>query len=166
MHIGEKELNRLISYAEGLGLIVIWKGVKELETPAQLVFTEPPTIELKKYKRVSYKQLILDMLHELGHYHDWINNGRRTPSEVFAKNHSELTKSEREIVYKDEKKATLIATSLAKHLDLKYPKLELVRANSAYDRWYYKRFYITGKEPSPKDRIEKYNKIKQKYGIN
>lgn len=163
MHIAEREFNRLISYAEGLGINVVWRQPGELDVPAQLLFTDPPTMELTVYKKINYTDRILDILHELGHYHDWLNNGKREPGKVFSKEHNELNRSEREVVYNDEKKATFLSIVIAKQLEIKYPKFNRIRAAAAYDRWYYRKFLTTGKPPTKKERKPKYKQIQAKY---
>lgn len=163
MHISQKEFERLVKYAEGLGIRVIYKEDNDSEYEARFIFTDPPTIELVLGKKNTTKKLILAMLHELGHYHDWVNGGKREPSYVFAKEHSELNLTERKVVYESERKATILAIKTAEYLELKFPKMNRIKLESAYDRWMYRYFVKTGEFPSKQEQRKKQRELNRKY---
>lgn len=162
--LAEKELQRLISYTEGLGLnVVINPEYSHGDTPAQFIYSNPPTIELCINHRVNKVDIILALLHELGHYYDWLNTGKREPSDIFAKDDTQLSKTERKIVYYNEKKATILAISLAKKLNIRYPKIWRIKADAAYDRWFYRYLVNHDKQPSTKERMTKDKQLRDKY---
>lgn len=162
-HIATREFDRLVKYAEGLGIQVIYKYDSKSKYAAQFIFTDPPTIELVINKRHATTDLILAMLHELGHYHDWVNTGKREPSVIYAKEHSELNLTERKILYQTERKATILAIKTAEHLEIKFPKMWRIKQESAYDRWFYRYYVKTGEYPDKKMYKKKQKDLYRKY---
>lgn len=168
MHIAQKEYNRLISYINGLGITIVYKDFISGESPAELELDEVSTIKIALVTKVfTYTDAILALLHELGHYQDWVNTGKRTPSDIFTREPSELNMTERKVVYESERKATVLSIKIAEQLELKYPATWRIKAEAAYDRWMYRAFVNTGKYPDMKTRKKKDKQLKVKYkGLN
>lgn len=162
MGIRQKELKRVEKYAQGLGIKITYKkqGPKDPEADWALDGSEI-TVYLRN--RQSTTQIILDIIHELGHHMFWVYKNRTIPISLDqALGKEKPTKKEREAIYQDELNGAAYHLLIYKELGLKIPqwKVEVERDLSLE---MYKFFYKTGDFPKTKWKKEKKKELVNKY---
>jgi hypothetical protein len=121
MGIREKELERMIKYAEGLGIKVSFIPSSEDGTEAQWEMSGKE-IKIFTKKNQTKLSIILSLLHELGHHLDFVYNKRRHTKKVWDAVHAENpTKSQRRIIYEDELGGAAYHEIIYNELNLKIP---------------------------------------------
>lgn len=150
MGIRDEELHRLKKYAEGLGVKVYFKKyiASEGHGLAEWDMVER-AITIYEYPGVSKTKLILAFLHELGHHLDWIHNGKKElpgTERVFEKlamglmtgKRPDLTKTDREIILREERAGIAYMDVIHKELDLKLAlwKVKLMQTMDLFDYEY------------------------------
>ena len=152
MGIRDEELKRVEKYAQGLGIKISYKKYKRGGDQAAWT-VDGSEIELFLRNSDSKTQIILDLIHELGHHMHWIYNNRKIPIKLdIALGRENPTKKQRQEIYKDEINGAQYHLVIFKELGLKIPewKVELERD---LQLWIYKKFYVTGKWPTKKERL-------------
>lgn len=170
-HLRDKEISRIIKYAEGLGLKVEIKAHKKND-PGATWDRENGTITVYQYKRQSKTDLILVLLHELGHQLDWIYNHDRQVDKVIeaaldaedARQEGDpyLPKEQRYLIYKDECAGIAFMPVIANELGLKIP-LWKVEIEAELDKWSYAYYWENGHMPSPSECKEKRRELRANY---
>jgi hypothetical protein len=172
MGYSQDDLNRLIKYAQGLGLKVTIKDYVPRSRDAGYWDLGGDEITLFKIKGGSVTDLVLVMLHELAHHMSWIYDGRvldprfklAIDKESERKpNDPPIPKLLRKAIYIKEMNDTNYQEAIAFEVGLKIPKwkMELERE---FDIWVYKCFYETGEYPVRNDNIQKRRELRSKYG--
>lgn len=164
MGIRDQELKRVEQYAAGLGIKVKYKkqGPKDPEADWSIDGTEI-TVYLRN--RQSTTQIILDIIHELGHHQHWVYSNRTIPisldNALSKENH---TKKDRLAIYNDELNGAAYHLMIYKELGLKIPqwKVEVERDLSLE---MYKHFYLKGDFPTTRWKNKKKKELVLKYKI-
>lgn len=81
MGIRDREIDRILKYAAGLGIKVEFIARKRGAGAAEWD-NDPPCIRVYGAKHISKVNLICCLLHELGHHMDWIEQKRKVSDEV------------------------------------------------------------------------------------
>lgn len=155
MGIRDKEIERMRKYAQGLGIkVVIRKGNKRCKDGGYWS-SKPPMIEVLCYSNTSKTDIIVILLHELGHHLDWIYKNRKEDknlNQALEKhwNKQKLTRKERYLIRQTEYDGIGYMSVIAHELGLKIPEYK-IKAEMDLDRWTYDYFYETGKFPKIKD---------------
>lgn len=155
MGIRDQEIERLRKYAQGLGIkVVIRKGKKNCKDGGYWS-PDPPTIEVLCYSSTSKTDIIIILLHELGHHLDWVYKNRKDDKKLNRVLHKywmkqTLTKRERKAIRQTEYDGIQYMSVIAHELGLKVPKYK-IKAEMDLDRWTYDYFYKHGKFPTMKD---------------
>lgn len=162
MGIREQELKRVEKYAQGLGIKVSYKkqGPEDPEADWSLDGTEI-TVYLRN--RQSTTQIILDIIHELGHHQHWVYSNRTIPISLDkALLKDKPTKKDREAIYQDELNGAAYQLLIYKELGLKIPqwKVEVERDLSLE---MYKTFYKNGNFPTVRQKNQKKKELILKY---
>lgn len=129
MGIRNEELKRIEKYAEGLGIKITYKKQKHLDPEADWAI-DGSEITVYLRNRQSTTQIILDIIHELGHHHCWVYNNRKTPISLDnALGRDKHNKKDRLAILKDEENGAEYHLMIYKELGLKIPqwKVELER---------------------------------------
>lgn len=129
MGIRNEELKRIEKYAEGLGIKITYKKQKKTDPEADWT-TDGTEITVYLRPRQSITQIILDIIHELGHHQAWVYNNRTTPISLDnALGRDKHNKKDRLAILKDEENGAAYHTMIYKELGLKIPqwKVELER---------------------------------------
>jgi hypothetical protein len=160
----KKELDRIIKYAQSMGISVIFKPRPRNWHKAEWV-TDGSEITIFTSARESYTSKILDLVHELAHHRAFVSKKRKISSyieNVFMKadDTTPLTKTERRIIWKEERDDSKWQEVIYNELNLKIPlyKLYLERDIS---NWVYKQYYVRGKFPTYKELRLKRKELKK-----
>lgn len=167
MGIRDVEIARIKKYAEGLGIKVLMKPY----TPGS-GDGEWDCIERKIIIYVADGQaksdIILALLHELGHHLDWIYKNKEVPEDVIkayerlcegdaSGERLDLSKKDRKIILDEELSGIRYMDIIHKELDLKLP-LWRVKVCQELDIFAYQTLYDTSKFPT----LKQYNNLKKR----
>lgn len=173
MNIRDREIQRLLSYAAGLGLQVIHDDKSESIAAASWALDGS---EITLYTRVkqSKTEIILSLLHELSHMLWFIHEKKRKPDfkldeaitrEMLVENNETdipTPKRLRKKILEIEIAGTQYWKIVYDDTNLKIPywKVEL---SKEFDIWQYEVYYRKGKFPPRKERREKLKLLTEKY---
>lgn len=170
MSFRDKEIQRLVSYAQGLGVKVkityVPKGSKNLDSGYWS--TDGSEIEIIVKINESKTSLILSLIHELGHHLWFVYKKSRKPDLSFNKAleidaRSGVTpKNIRKKILSVEKEGTKYWDVIITDTNIKLPKWK-VEANKFFDIWQYEFYYEHGTFPKRKERSFKYKELTEKY---
>lgn len=172
----DDELKRVVKYAKGLGLSVVFSPYKPGSGTGGEYDGVSKAIYVYQGRHDSKTDMILVLLHELGHHLDFIYKGKRDAlklQEALIKENSRkagdppLARHLRQYIYDCELHGTEFMPQIAKELDLKIP-LWKVEAEAKLDQWVTRTYLVHGKDPLRKaiiaKRRELRNQWKVKYG--
>jgi hypothetical protein len=170
----DKELQRLVQYGKGLGLTVLFKPYKKGSLTGGEYDGIGKEITIYSTSRTSKTDMLLILLHEFGHHLDFIYKGKRDPKKLIEALNKEdarkpndppLARGHRKYIYDCEMAGTAYMPVIAREIDLKIPMWK-VEAEMELDRWIYRIYLQTGKEPKLKEiktkRRELRNKLKER----
>lgn len=170
--IRDKEIERLVHYAKGLGVKVIFSRKKNSEDAAVWALDGTEIIIFTK-SQTSKTDMILSLIHEIGHHIFFIERNRQpdekleeaiTRQDLIEEENSKkpTPKKMRKKIYKVELDSSKWWETIYKDTDLKFPVWKLY-AQKDFDIWIYEFFYKTGNFPKTKERKEKWKTIREKY---
>lgn len=171
--IRDEEIKRLIKYAEGLGLRVVFS--KSRSDDAAAWTTDGSEITIYSKNQGSKTEMVLSLVHELGHQLWYIHEKNRKPDLKFEQaldrqNLYEVdihptppSKALRERIYKIEEASTHYWEVIYKDTGLKFPLWKLKLAMEL-DLWMYGEYVKTGHFPKRKEKKNKKKELKLKYG--
>jgi hypothetical protein len=172
MGIRDNEIERLIKYAEGLGIKLFFKKHKPGSAGATWTVAEDNTVELTLFawKNQSKTQMILNFLHELAHHMAWVYQERSFSSElsrILNKNHdgSPLTKKERYAVFKEERDDSVYRETIAHEIGIKIPTWK-IKVDIELDIFIYYHYYEHDEYPSNAQVKQKRKELNKKYKEN
>lgn len=151
------ELEKLIKYAQGLGLKVIIKPEDGSGLGGGWT-TDGEEIILYKWKGISTTQMIMNLLHELGHHMSFVYDGRVVKADLenalmlegLREGGSEpIDKSLRKLIYESEKRDGEYRLTIFREVNLKIPEWKL-KVDIELDNAIYKHYYQTGDFPTSK----------------
>jgi hypothetical protein len=171
MGIRQRELDRLIKYAQGLDLKVSFIS-KNVEHAADWVI-DGSEIRIYTRKNKSVTETILSLIHELGHHLWFIHKKERQPDlkfeeaidrENFSIEHSnkETPKHLRKKIYSVEKESLQYWDVIVKDTNIKIAKWR-IDLQAEFDIWQYEYYYRYGSFPNKKFCGIKWKKLKNKY---
>lgn len=164
--VRDEELNRLVHYAKGHNIEVTFEpyvpfsmdaGYTDIETNDICIFTHP---------RLSKLDIILTLIHELGHALYHINNNNRVVDMNLyeAIDNEEEKKKYRRIVLNYERNSAKWWDVIYKDTDMKFD-INKLYFHKEYDVWQYEYWYKNNKFPTKQQKMKKRMKLKQKYQI-
>jgi hypothetical protein len=161
-NIRDKELTRVKQYAQALGIKVLIKkqGPEDPEADWAL---DGSQITVYLRPKQSKTQIILDLIHELGHHQEWVYRGRKTPLKIdTALSRETPTKAQRKHIYDDEVNGAAYQLLIYKEIGLTIPKwkVEVERDLSLAS---YRYFWLNGDHPTREWRREKRKELIKKY---
>lgn len=166
----QDDLNKLIKYAQGLGLRVVIREYDGGGAGGGWA-TDGTEITLFKWKNITITRMILNLLHELAHHMAWVYADRVTKprvekaldaEEAREKGSPPIPKRQRKIIYEEEKFDAQYREVIAKEVGLKLPNWK-VKADIDVDIWGYKFYYETGDHPTTKEMNIIYRELKERY---
>lgn len=173
MGIRDEEIKRLIHYAKGLGVRVVIYNKSHPDSAAEWLL-DGSQIQIYAGKGTTKTDIILHLIHELGHHVWWIHEKDRQPDLKFdeAITRENLFKTEtdtptpkhlRKRIYDVEVAGTKWWESIYKETNIKIPMWKLQTAME-FDMWMYEVYYETGLFPKGKTHRDKYLEIRGKHG--
>lgn len=164
MHIRDKELAQLKKYAQGLGITVTIKpGVAHSNIDAEWAL-DGSDITLYTYSKDNKTDMILKLLHELGHHLEFIYRGRKHP-EVLDKALGmtpPLPKKYRKAIYDNEVSSATYHTVIANEVGLRIPLWKIL-VERDHQLEIYKYYYLNGKDCSKKEKDQMRKDLIAKY---
>jgi len=169
-----EEIKRLEQYAKGLGVNIHYRRHKRGDTDgAHITVLNSYTSEMVVFydSRTTKTELILKMIHELGHHLSWVYRGRQDSqalidaliAESYKKaDQPPIPKPQRKLIYEMEKYDTKYWEFIITELGIKIKKnvLELERQ---LDIWVYRQYYLRGEFPNLKEVDVKRRQLAEKY---
>lgn len=161
--IRDEELNRLIRYAQGMGISVRFKPyVKSYATDAEWA-TDGSEITIYTRSINSKLDKILSLIHELGHHKGFVENNRKIDPEIEeALEEEEKNKKNRKKIYLDEIKDTQYWEQIYKDTNCQFNIQKLYKQRE-FDIWSYEVYSESGKFPTKSAIKEKKRQLKKKY---
>lgn len=172
MGIRDNEIERLVKYAEGLGIKLFFKKYVPGSAGAMWTVAEDDTVELTLFtwEKQSKTQMILNFLHELAHHMAWVYQERSFSSElsrILNKNHdgTPLTKKERYAIFKEERDDSVYREAIAHEIGIKIPTWK-IKVDIELDIFIYYHYYEHDEYPNNTQIKEKRKELYKKYKEN
>ena len=164
MPIRDDELKRLIQYARGLNASVSIRADFPGNSAAGSCTTDGREIIIYRSPKMSKIELIMTLTHEIGHLQYNIHNFNREPDASLeaALEQEEDKKRHRKVIYEYEKASAQWWDVIYKEVEMTFPFAWLERYR-AFDVWQYEQWYLTGKWPTNKERLEKRKQLRRRY---
>lgn len=163
MAIRDEEIKRLIQYAKGLNLKVSFTDYVPYSRDAGYWSTDGSELIICLGKRDSKIEIVLTLIHELGHHLEWVHNHHRKPHvELNAAFDDEEKKTNRKIIYQYEVNSSNWWDIIYKETDMKFP-IKRLHIQKEYDIWQYEVYYETSKFPTKKESKDKLKQLRRKY---
>lgn len=170
--IRDEEIQRLIHYGKGMGVKVIIYSESSPGADAEWTL-DGSMIQIYGVKNKSKTDVILDLIHELGHHVWFVHEKDRQPDMKFdeAITRENLSQEEtgvptpkhlRKKIWDVEVAGTKWWETIYKDTNVKIPMWKLEAAKE-FDMWMYEMYYETGHFPKGKGKREYYLKVQQKY---
>lgn len=156
------EIERLIKYAQALGVEVIFSNMKNPPDDADWsLMNTKITIYIRRHPTKT--DTILSLIHEISHSLDNIHRANREVDWKFEEalpndNEDEISKKRRKIILDNEKEGTRYWEIIYKETNLSFPIYKL-HAQMELDVWQYEVYYESGKFPKRKERDKKRKEI-------
>jgi len=155
MGIRDREIERLVKYAESLNISVKFeKHARGLPGAEWAILTDNNRqITVYKWSRITKTTIILNLLHELAHERSFIKQNRQLDPKVLNASSlpfAEMSKKQRKIIYNMEVSDSIYQMDIAHELDLKISKIK-IQDNIDLDNAVYKYYYLNNKFPTSKE---------------
>lgn len=169
-----EEIKRLEQYAKGLGVNIHYRKHKRGDQDgAHITVLNSYTSEMVVFynSRTSKKDIIMKLIHELGHHLSWVYRGRQDSLALMDALHVEssrqpedppIPKSKRKLIYEMEKEDTKYWEYIVTELGINIKKEEL-EVERQLDIWIYKQYYLNGDAPTIKEIQNKRKELVHKY---
>lgn len=159
----DDEINRLIRYAQGLGLSVHFKPYVRGSNVGGGWVVDGSEINIYVTPNEPKINKVLYLIHEIAHMKGFIENKRTIDPKVMeALNDEEEKKKSRKRIYLDEVEDMKHWSQIYHDCNLKFP-IEKLYQEQEFDTWTYERYYLDGKFPTQKEKREKQKELKEKY---
>jgi hypothetical protein len=166
--IRDEEIKRLILYAKCLGIKVTIYQRKSKDGNEAAWTMDGKSIDLWVSPTTSKTDIVLSLIHELGHHLVWVHDKNRQHPKNLDKaidkttNGENLTANQRYLLYLDEVDGTAYWDVIIKEVNIKIPKWR-VEAQKKIDLWMYDWFWRKGVWPNGKTQIHTRRKIFEDY---
>ncbi len=161
--VRDDELNRLIRYAQGMGLSIHFKpyipgsnvgGGWTIDGTEINVYVSPNESKINK---------ILYLIHEIAHHKGFVKNKRMIDPKIIEALEDENEKiRNRKRIYLDEMEDTKHWEQIYHDTNCKF-NIRWLYIERDFDIWTYKEYYEKGKFPTGKEKKEKRKELKEKY---
>lgn len=160
--IRDQELNRLIKYAEGMGLKVRFKPYIRGGNRAEWI-TDGTEITVYFTDRCSKLEKILSLIHEIAHNKAFVDNDRSIGEKIDeALDKEDPGKMHRKCIFNMEFNDSLYWEQIYKDTNCKFG-LDRLERQRQYDVWIYEYWYETGKWPSWNVKIAKKKELRKQF---
>ncbi len=148
-----------------MGVKVRFKKYVPRSNTAATWSEEGPEIEIFQSRYWSKIDIIMSLIHELGHHKDFVYKGRKTDYRADkALQKENPNKKQRFAILKTEIDGTKYWEGIYLDVGCSFP-IDLVYRYMEKDIWYYQYFYMNGKNPTAKMSRKKDKQLKRKHGI-
>jgi hypothetical protein len=162
-----RDLNKLKKFIKSFGLRLYFRPYTRYTDLAHYVSGQNITVFVSK--KINKTEIILSLLHEIGHHLDWITNKRldKETEKAYTKFDDKDFKKYAKIILDVERAGIKHMTSIHKILNLEI-SIDKVKRQQKIDLFHYEFFYKNKKFPSIDDLIKfesklKYGKKRKKY---
>lgn len=160
----DEEIQRLMRYAQGMGLSVRFKPYVKGSGDGGGWTTDGSEITVYVSSGDSKTDKILTLIHEIAHHKGFIENNRTLdPKMVEALEDEDEKKRSRKRIYLDELSDTQYWEQIYKDTGCEFG-LNKLYVQRDFDVWCYEFFYEEAKFPTCKAKKEKMRQLKDKYG--
>lgn len=163
MSIRDEELNRLIKYAQGMGVSVRFKPYKLGSNVEADWATDGTEITIYTKSRASGISNILSLIHELAHHKSFVDNGRKVDPKLEELLDSEdQNKKNRKKILDMEIEDTSYWIDIYRDTNCQFPLWKL-ESQKELDVWCYEVWHETGKNPLKKEKNKKRRELNLKH---
>lgn len=171
-HKRDEEIQRLISYGKGLGVKVTIRTKTQKDNEAEWAL-DGTEINVFGGNDKSKTDIILDLIHELGHHLHFIHEKNRKPDIKFeeAITRENLFQVDTDVPTPKHLRKKILDVEIAgtnwwqaiyKDTNIGIP-LWKVEAAKSFDIWMYEMYYKTGSFPKRKEKIEKHKEVRDRF---
>ena len=161
--IRDEELNRLIRYAQGMGISVRFKPYVPRSRVAAEWTTDGTEITIYTSANCSKLDKILCLIHELGHHKAFVNNDREVDPKVEeALDNEENRKKDRKRILDMEIEDSLHWEEIYRDTNCRFD-IQKLHKQREFDIWCYQVYYETGRDVTQKEKTAKRKELRRKY---
>lgn len=162
--IRDDELNRLMRYAQGMGISVRFKPyVKRSGTYAEWT-VDGSEIAIYVTPKDSKINKILSLIHELGHQKGFVANERKIDPKVDeALGFEDNGKLDRKRILNMETEDASHWEDIYRDTNCQF-NIKKLQKQREFDIWTYEVYYETGHDPTTKEKSIKKKELRKKYG--
>lgn len=169
MGVRDDEITRLLKYAQGLNVKVLFKKAKKGSEDAASWRDDGKEIIIYTKKRQSKIDIILSLVHELGHHCWYIHDKDRVENQELleadlASKGEGANKTQRKVILDAEEDAAKWWDVIYKDVDLKFP-INKMHYQRDLDLFVYQFYYENDRFPLFEDYAAKKKESKKKWGI-
>jgi hypothetical protein len=157
----DDEIQRLIRYAQGMGLSVYFKPYVNRSNNQAEWATDGSEITIFVSPRTSKIEKVISLIHELGHQKYFIDKGRKADPKFEAALDSE-EKKHRKRVLEFERVSTVYWEDIYRDTNCTF-NIKRLYLTRELDIWVYEVYHETGKWPTEKEKNIKLKDLKEKY---
>lgn len=166
--VRDEELNRLVRYAQGMGISVHFKPyIKNSHTEAEWA-VDGSEITIFTRSNCSKIEKVFSLIHEIAHHKGFVNNGRKlNPKYIEALEEldsEESSKKNRKLVLDTEVGDMQYWEEVYRDTNCQF-NIKMLDRQKELDAWTYEVYYETGKDVTKKERMKKKKELRQKYGF-
>jgi len=164
MGVRDDELNRLMRYAQGMGVSIRFKPYVPRSSVAAQWTTDGSEITIFTDSTCSKLDKVLLLIHELGHHKAFVNAERTVDSKIEeALDSEEQSKRERKRILDMEIADSLHWDQIYKDTNCKF-NIKKLHKQREMDIWLYEFSYEQGRDATGKEKKAKRKELKEKYG--
>lgn len=167
----DTEISRLIKYAEGLGLKTIFKKLKDGGAAAEWTL-DGQEMTIYTWKNQSKLELILAMVHELGHHVWFVKERNRVQDKKFEaaidaadlaeEDGTETPENKRRKILNVELAGMAHWEDIYRDVNLSFP-LKRLYLERDVDTFMYRYYYEYGEFPTQTEKRKKFKELRKKY---
>ncbi len=161
----DDELNRLIRFAQGMGVSVRFKPyVKRSKVAAEWAL-DGSEITVYTSARCTKIEKILTLIHELSHHKAFVNNNREIDPKIEeAFDDEERGRRNRKRILDMEIADSLHWEDIYRDTNCQF-NIKKLHKQREFDIWCYEVHYETGRDVTSKEKKEKARQLRKKYGV-
>ncbi len=161
--IRDEELNRLIKYAQGMGLSVSFRPYKPFSLIGGEWTTDGTELIVYVEKDTTKIEKVLILIHEISHHKAYINNDRENdPILDNILDKDDPNKKERYKIWRSEVRDSKYWEEIYKDTNCKFD-IKKLHARREFDLWQYEFCYENDRDPTKEEKYKKFKELKNKY---
>jgi hypothetical protein len=162
--VRDDELNRLMRYAQGMGISIRFKPYVPYSRVAAEWTTDGSEITVYTTNNCSKLEKILHLIHELGHHKGFVDDNREVDPKIEeALEDEDNKKRNRKRILDMEIKDSMYWEEIYRDTNCRF-NIEKLHKQKEFDIWCYEIYYETGRNATTKEKTEKRKELRDKYG--